>query len=159
MFSYAASDESASPYDVGNELATSIEDLFRVHFGNAQRTTCAQRLWLIETTLDSKRFGVTLKFLQRRKEWRLAASTLDWPAKFSLLLSRWRIEYNVELKIVCNEVHGLLSCSPLVSKLRWYLWGVRHAVVAPSDLWPQSLTTHSSGRSSAARLRAAKFRR
>jgi hypothetical protein len=157
-FAYTAQD-ATSPPDVGNELASMIEGLFLHRFGNAQSSTWARRVWLIETSLDSKRFGVSLKFLQARQEWRLIASTLDWPAKFSLLLSRWRIECNVEQKIICNEVHGLLSSNPQVSGLRWFYPGGRQAVVAPSDLWVQPLTTHSSGRSSATRLRAAKFKR
>ena len=155
-FAYTAQDAS-NPPDVGNELASMIEALFLREFGNAQSSKWAARVWLIETSLDSKRFGVSLKFLKARQEWRLIASTLDWPAKFSLLLSRWGIECNVELKIICNEIHGLLSHNPQVSGLRWFYPRGHQAVVAPSDLWAQPLTTHSSGRSPTAR--AAKFGR
>ena len=140
-FAYAAQD-AISPPDVGNELASMIEGLFLRRFGNALSSKWAERVWLIETSLDSKRFGVSLMFLQTRQEWRLIASTLDWPAKFSLLLSRWRIECDVEQKIICSEVHDLLSRNPQVSGLRWFYPGGRQAVVAPSDLWVQPLTRH-----------------
>lgn len=158
-FSYATKSGTLPP-DVGDELASMIEGLFRDRFGNAKsESRLSRRLWLIETTLDSKRFGVTLKFWPKSKEWHLIAATLDWPVKFSLLLSRWRLEYNVELKIICNGVHGLLSGNPHVSKLRWYFPKGGPPVVTPSELWAQSLTTHSSGRSTATRFRAAKFKR
>ena len=141
-FSYATENGTCRPPDLGKELTSMVEGRFRDRFGNAQSgSKWFRRVWFVETTLDSKHFGISLKFLQKTNQWRLVACTLDRPAKFSLLLWHWRIECNVELKIICNEVHDLLSSNPHVSRLRWYFPGDRQSVVAPSNLWVSSVTS------------------
>ena len=155
-FSYATDNGTCRPPDLGKRLMSTVECRFRDRFGNAQSgSKWFRRVWFVETILDSKHFGISLKFLQKTNQWRVIVCTLDRPAKFGLLLWHWRIECNVELKIICNEVHDLLSSNPNVSRLRWYFPREHRAVVAPTDLWAQSLTTHSSGRAA----RAADFRR
>jgi hypothetical protein len=83
VFSYTTNNEITPP-DLGDELASIITHGFLEKFGNAKQEMWFRRVWLIETSLDSKQFGVSLKFLEKSNEWRLIASTLDWPAKITL---------------------------------------------------------------------------
>lgn len=79
--------------------------------------------------LDRSKYG--------NDEWILLIGVLDGQSLVDRLRKKAPTGYVEEQKLVCREVHDLLSSAPEVSELRWYFEGFHSqgsAVATPDEL-------------------------
>jgi hypothetical protein len=129
--------------DADKRLGQEVEELLRQRF-EVERIRPNFGKWIAMETIDRKQFGVIIGRKRRSTEgdvYNLQVS--DWNGSFWRWSRGLHLGDNIsELRLICLEIQGLLSTTPLVSEVYgWYFRGFTGytiPVATPDELpWSQ----------------------